>query len=185
MQVADAEGAWVEKHTTGDPIMTTRTPIHTGGCQCGAVRFAFFAAPTSVTICHCRMCQKALGNYFGPYASIALTDFAWTRGTPKIFRSSAKARRGFCGDCGTPLSFEFEGGKTTSLIIGAFDDPAALPPEKQIVMESAVPYLSKIAGLPTRVDPTGTATRRVAIAASNCQHPDHDTSVWPLKDKNP
>ena len=35
-------------------------PVHTGGCQCGAVRFRIEGALGRASICHCRMCQKAL-----------------------------------------------------------------------------------------------------------------------------
>ena len=35
-----------------------RKPVLTGGCQCGAVRYALYAAPDRAGICHCRMCQK-------------------------------------------------------------------------------------------------------------------------------
>ncbi len=41
-------------------------PTMTGGCQCGAVRYALFEMP-ELTICHCRMCQKAVG---GPFAAL-------------------------------------------------------------------------------------------------------------------
>ena len=62
--------------------MTSATkPVLTGGCQCGAVRFALSAAPVKVSICHCRMCQKAAGAPFASFADIERSDFAWTRGT--------------------------------------------------------------------------------------------------------
>ena len=35
--------------------------VLTGGCQCGAIRCAMTKAPAKVSICHCRMCQKASG----------------------------------------------------------------------------------------------------------------------------
>src|SRR5215475_8929725 len=46
------------------PMTETRQPLHTGGCQCGAVRYALYGQPTNPHVCHCRMCQKAFGNYF-------------------------------------------------------------------------------------------------------------------------
>ena len=39
----------------GDTI-DQRTPTMTGGCQCGAVRYALLSEPTGANICHCRMC---------------------------------------------------------------------------------------------------------------------------------
>jgi hypothetical protein len=77
-------------------------PVLTGGCQCGAVRFALSAPPRKVSICHCRMCQKAAGAPFASLAAIEHGDFAWTRGKPRAFRSSTIAMRDFCADCGTP-----------------------------------------------------------------------------------
>ena len=41
-----------------------RDPAMTGGCR-GAVRYALLSEPTHASICHCSMCQKAFGNYFG------------------------------------------------------------------------------------------------------------------------
>ena len=57
-------------------------PVLTGGCQCGAIRFALKAAPAKVSICHCRMCQKASGAPFASLADIEHSDFAWTKGKP-------------------------------------------------------------------------------------------------------
>ena len=77
----------------------------TGGCQCGAVRYRLEAAPTGANICHCRMCQKASGGPFMAFAGVRPDDLVWTRGAPKVFASSAIAERGFCADCGTPLTY--------------------------------------------------------------------------------
>ncbi len=92
----------------------------TGGCQCGAVRFRARLLGRG-SICHCRMCQKAFGGFFGPL--ITAHDANWTRGEPKWFQSSNAARRAFCGECGTPLAYETRFG--LELAIGAFDDPGA------------------------------------------------------------
>src|SRR4051794_746309 len=65
-----------------------RKPVLTGGCQCGAVRYALFSIPSEPSICHCRMCQKAFGNYFAPLAGVPLGDLEWTNGQPGTFHSS-------------------------------------------------------------------------------------------------
>lgn len=156
----------------------------TGGCQCGAIRYALHAAPTGASICHCRMCQKAFGNYFAPLAGLAVADFEVTRGEIAYFRSSDEVERGFCRDCGTPLIFHYVGrDDRISVSLGSLDDPAAVPPILQYGIEARVPWFGALAALPgdkttEEEDPAMTA----AIAASNHQHPDHDTRAWPPPD---
>ena len=53
--------------------------IYTGGCQCGAVRYRAEGTLADPHLCHCRMCQKAAGNYFMPLANAARTGFSLTR----------------------------------------------------------------------------------------------------------
>ena len=105
--------------------MQTRKSVHVGGCQCGAVRYSLYAEPTNPHVCHCRMCQKASGGYFGAFAGVPLADFAWEKGTPGVFKSSELAERGFCRHCGTPLSFRYVDKDRISVSLGSLDDPAA------------------------------------------------------------
>ncbi len=53
-----------------------------GGCQCGAVRYQVTGEVGHPHLCHCRMCQKASGNFFLPLIGAAKSDFEWTRGEP-------------------------------------------------------------------------------------------------------
>ena len=76
-----------------------------GGCLCGAVRYRIGAEPDHAGYCHCRMCQRAAGAPVVAWLTVARAAFAWTRGEPAVYRSSAKAERLFCGACGTQLAF--------------------------------------------------------------------------------
>ena len=96
-----------------------------GGCQCGAVRYAITTPLENPHICHCRMCQKAFGSYFAALVGTLKTGLAWTRGQPSFFRSSSVVDRGFCKDCGTPLSFAYDHSKHIAVSIGSLDDPDA------------------------------------------------------------
>jgi hypothetical protein len=118
-----------------------RTPVLAGGCQCGAVRYALYATPERTGICHCRMCQRAVGGPFFAATDVALEDFAWTRGAPKTYRSSSIAERTFCGVCGTPLSFRYLAEPRISITITSLDDPAAVTPAEQYAIESRLPWL--------------------------------------------
>ncbi len=146
----------------------------TGGCQCGAVRFAVSQLGRA-SMCHCRMCQKAFASIGGLF--VAARAFAWTRGQPKHFRSSNTVRRGFCGDCGTPLTYEYEA--STDIAICAFDNPAALAPTIQLPSDRRVPWADGLADLPSMsASEQAMAAARYAEIVSY-QHPDHDTDVWP------
>jgi hypothetical protein len=125
-----------------------RTAVLTGGCQCGAVRYALYVEPISGDICHCRMCQRAAGNVFAAFAGIGLGDFAWTKGAPATYRSSSIAERGFCGRCGTPLSFRYLGRDKISVMVGSLDEPARARPTEQVGIESRVPWLDEALALP-------------------------------------
>ncbi|TNB46628.1 GFA family protein [Martelella lutilitoris] len=158
----------------------TTTPSFSGGCQCGAVRYRVDGALSYPHICHCRMCQKASGNYFMALAGADHARFTITRGAPGWFRSSDQVRRGFCAACGTPLFFETVGDDHIAVALGSLDDPSAFPPVSQDGVEGRAPFfhaLFDLREMPT--DRSDLSGGNDAIAESNRQHPDHDTEQWP------
>ncbi|MBR1177649.1 MULTISPECIES: GFA family protein [Bradyrhizobium] len=148
-------------------------PVLTGGCQCGAIRFALTATPNKISICHCRMCQKASGAPFASFADINRTDFAWTKGQPSFFRSSSIADRGYCAACGTPLSFGRIDGERIEIMTGAFDRPDHVVPTRQYGTESRLGWVVGIANLPSQTTQQNYGPEKMATIVSH-QHPDHD-----------
>jgi len=144
----------------------------TGGCQCGAVRFAVEGPLGRASICHCRMCQKAFGAFYGPL--VAAPGVRWTEGAPAYFQSSNRARRGFCAACGTPLTFEPDDGPV-ELAIGAFDDPSAVRPVIQHSLETRLPWLADLDTLPKRSEGEAREVAPYYASIRSRQHPDHDT----------
>src|SRR5439155_180319 len=134
----------------GVSMTSDREAILTGGCQCGAVRFAVYAPPVKIGLCHCRMCQKAVGGPFISLADVKLKDFAWTRGKPAAFRSSSIAERDFCAACGTPLSYRRIGGPKIEIMTGTFDRPDRVVPTRQFGTESRLGWVVGIANLPSQ-----------------------------------
>lgn len=121
----------------------------TGGCQCGAVRYTLTAMPTEPSVCHCRMCQRASGGPYMAMTGVRLSQIEW-RGEPKTFASSTICERGFCGRCGTPLTYRLHGRDRISVTIGSLDDPDAVLPIAQNGIESKLAWADGVPGLPAR-----------------------------------
>ena len=126
-----------------------RPAVLTGGCQCGAVRYALYAKPDGASLCHCRMCQKAVGNAFAAYAGVPRADLAWTRGAPATFNSSPVAERGFCARCGSTLSMhEAVLPDRVQVSLGSLDRPDLVRPDDHVWTSSQLPWLEGVDDLP-------------------------------------
>lgn len=133
-----------------------KTPVAEGGCQCGAVRYAFYAPLENPHACHCRMCQRAVGGVFALLAGGRKDNFAWTKGTPAFFASSNLAQRGYCRDCGTPLSFAYDRPDARFYVtMGSLDDPN-VPIIIQYGVESRVGWVKFCEDVPSEA--TGAAS---------------------------
>ena len=154
------------------------TLIHTGGCQCGAVRYKAEGDIGFPHLCHCRMCQKAGGSYFLPFGAVGHEDFALTRGEPAWFQSSETVRRGFCAQCGTPLFYD-GGSDHMSITLGSLDDSQSVKPELQANLKHKMSWFAELDHLDHQPDYDMTPEQEATIRASSRQHPDHDTDDWP------
>ena len=147
----------------------------TGGCQCGLIRYRISGAPVGcVSVCHCRMCQKAMGNAFGIFATYHRDDFSWTRGVPTKFRSSSIGYRLFCSNCGTPLAFLSVDEQTIEITIGSLDCPSEVPPTEQVGIENTLVWTKSLSNLPGQTTYEQNIESRTMV---NYQHPDHETST--------
>ena len=143
----------------------------TGGCQCGAVRYALDVERLEKPhVCHCRMCQKATGGVFAALAGCAKSNVAWTRGEPAIFASSSLATRGFCRDCGTPLSFTYNAPEARFYVtIGSLDDPELAAIEHQFGIESRLSWVKFCEDVPGEVTANDDAAREFFSGMTNNQ----------------
>jgi hypothetical protein len=120
----------------------------TGGCLCGRVRYEARPTHRKGYYCHCRMCQLAFGNTRAAFFNLRKDEVRWTAEAPRHYASSKFARRGFCGHCGTPLSFEYDGSERMDLSVGSLDDPAALEPVSHFAIETRIANWHCDDGLP-------------------------------------
>ena len=113
-----------------------------GGCLCGALRYQAAGQPLRAVYCHCRMCRKSGGGPVSAWVGIAARRFRWVRGQPVAYASSASATRGFCGACGSPLTWRHDAQPdTVFLTVGSLDHPHAAQPRHHLFTADGVPWL--------------------------------------------
>ncbi len=136
-----------------------------GGCQCGAVRYAMHvAAVEKPHVCHCRMCRRATGGVFAALAGCAKANLEWTKGSPSFFQSSNLAKRGYCRDCGTPLTFAYDLPEARIYVtIGSLDDPELAAIEKQYGLEGKLSWVEFCEDVPGEA--TGATPEEAAFFA--------------------
>lgn len=130
-----------------DPDLWRDTPATRGGCQCGAIHYDISAGPTKATLCHCRMCQRAMAAPFAAFLEIPQDRIIW-HGAPVRFASSNRADRGFCGTCGTPLFFNFHDSDSIEITAATLPADFSYTPIRQHGVESRCPWLAGLNDLP-------------------------------------
>jgi hypothetical protein len=115
----------------------------TGGCLCGAVRFEVLGPLRDVVLCHCGECRRWGGHVTAMTAAEAAhLRFVTDSGLRWIDspESAARARRGFCGECGASLFWDAPDRETISIAAGVLDEPTGLRTTSQIYTEDAGDY---------------------------------------------
>lgn len=101
------------------------------------------------TNCHCTMCRRASAAPVVAWAMYPQDQVRFS-GTPiRQYHSSADARRGFCANCGTQISFTaaYIPG-LIDLTVGSFDAPGQLKPDLHYWASMQLPWVDFDDGLP-------------------------------------
>ncbi len=126
----------------------------TGSCLCGSVRYRVTGPMRQVVGCHCRQCRKQTGHYL-PASGTRMKYFEMVedRGL-KWYRASDKARRGFCGECGSTLFWQADGADQIAIAAGSFDGDTGLVTSAHIFVADKGDYYRLDDDLP-QFDQTG------------------------------
>ena len=114
----------------------------TGGCHCGAIRYSFESDPLWKCHCHCGSCQRLTGAGFATWVGFSAGAFQWTAGQPLFYRSSSEVEIGFCGNCGSTMTFHRV--HEASAALGSLDHPKSVPvgpDDDHVFTEDQVPWL--------------------------------------------
>lgn len=116
---------------------------HTGGCQCGAVRFVTTGEPVKAMACHCTTCKLRTGAAYGVgiYFEEQAVEFLQGELLTYEFKSDTSGRwikNEFCSKCGTAVSWTTEMRPGWRAIAGgSYDDPDWFKLEAHIWTRSA------------------------------------------------
>ena len=117
-----------------------------GTCLCGAITFEVKGAPAEGALCHCGQCRKQSGHV---WASSHVPDADMIiHGEPCWYRSSEKARRGFCPTCGAFLFWKHEDDPHISFSLGALETPSGARLGRHIFTANKGDYYGIADGLP-------------------------------------
>jgi hypothetical protein len=122
-----------------------------GGCQCGAVRYAFEAPLPPAYCCHCDECKKQSASAFSMSVVI---DFArlFVVGEPKtdegVTYTGKPKLRFFCGGCGTRLWHRTGNSEAVTLKVGTLDDASGISPRGHLWVSRKQPWIVLDPSLP-------------------------------------
>ena len=120
------------------------TPISTGSCLCGGVRFEFTGEPLNAGYCHCTRCQKRTGSAVSAQARIDGRRFRWLQGEElvKTWRhADGGFEKGFCTECGAHLfSRNPDNPDQMTIRMSAFDEDPGVRPSWRLYVAYAAPW---------------------------------------------
>jgi hypothetical protein len=126
--------------------------LRTGGCLCGAVRYAVHGALRPVVACHCTQCRRTTGHFLAATAARHRNFKLLADSGLKWYQSSREARRGFCAVCGSSLFWEGAGRDYISIAAGTLDDSTGLATVCHIHVADKGAYYEIEPGVPQSQD---------------------------------
>jgi hypothetical protein len=122
----------------------------TGGCPCGTIRYEAEGEVIVHALCHCNDCRRSAGAPMVGWTMYKADAVKITKGTPKVYNSSADGRRQFCPECGTGLFYVND--KMLPGIIdiqsATYDDPNAVPAQAHIQVAERIGWMERAHELP-------------------------------------
>ena len=150
--------------------MTDETRKTTGGCMCGAVRYEAIGEPKFILNCHCSSCRRHTGAPVVTFVAFSSEQVSFVRGNRKLYESSPGVERAFCGQCGTPLTWEAPSPRIPGLEIIEFhistlDRPDDYPPDRHFFYGERIAWFDVADNLPRY-------TEMDVDVAPHCQGPE-------------
>ena len=123
-----------------------------GHCYCGDVSFEITGDPVRVAHCHCESCRRSVGVAMVTSAGFLLDQISFTGNLPSIFTNDDGVSRGFCGRCGSSVSYHRSDSAYTFVYLGLFNEPEKFVPEVHMMYSEKIDWLRVDDNLPKSND---------------------------------
>ncbi|MDX1655163.1 MAG: GFA family protein [Candidatus Competibacteraceae bacterium] len=124
-------------------MIDTPTSSATGRCLCGTVHYRIHGPLRPVISCHCSHCLRSHGHY-SAYTAVGREHLDILGEEALRWYDSqdpeVKARRGFCGHCGSSLFWQSSESSLISISAGTLDRPTGLSTACHIYVADAGDY---------------------------------------------
>ncbi len=121
----------------------------TGRCLCGAIHYEYDGDPSLVVHCHCESCRRQTSSPVATFVIVPKTALRFTSGQPKEYTSSPGVQRGFCGHCGSPISYRTDRRPDViDLFAGTLSDRSAVAPQCHVHAIEQLPWFEVLDDLP-------------------------------------
>ncbi len=116
--------------------------LHTGGCQCGGLRYRFMGPLKDIAHCHCSICRRVSGGIVTTWITLPGRAFEWLTGTPARYESSPGCVRYFCARCGAHVALVTQlSPDSIDVTVATLDHPQLAPADRHIWTQSRLPWL--------------------------------------------
>jgi len=123
----------------------------TGHCECGQVSYEIDSDINDFSHCHCSQCRRLHGAPYVTFAGVARDGFRFVSGESgvKVYASSDKNDRYFCGECGSQIYVDAkEEPEVLYICMGTVDGNPPRPPGYHAYASSKAEWYEIGDGLP-------------------------------------
>ena len=122
--------------------------VTSGKCFCGQIPFRVRGAPLWVAHCHCNSCRRSTGAPITTFVGFDKKQVSF-EGDRMFYSSSPGVKRGFCANCGTPMTYESDRCENEiHFYISVMDEPERFIPERHVFYDEHIKWFEVNDDLP-------------------------------------